>query len=115
MKELTVSIALRVIKLPIISEQLMTAFNLSPFLADQIETQWTNLTNIKWTELTDSLKFWFEVYEFTDSTMSHPFRELAAFVFTVLALHLSNADVERVFSQMNIVKNVAKSNESNVY
>ena len=35
---------------------------------------------------------------------SFTYRELADFVFCFLSLPLSNADVERLFSQMNVVK-----------
>jgi hypothetical protein len=104
MKEMTISRTLRVIKPNIINKNLINEFGIPLGVADRIETQWTNIINVEWTERLDSFKFWFEVYDFIDSTGSHPYRELAEFVFTVISLPLGNADVERLFSQMNVVK-----------
>jgi len=45
-----------------------------------------------------------EVKKFKDASGSNPFEELADFAFILLALQFSYAAVERVFSQMNLVK-----------
>lgn len=47
---------------------------------------------------------------YINSSHVHNFHELVNFVFTILGLPLSSADVERVFSQMNVVK-TKKSNK----
>ena len=45
-----------------------------------------------------------EVWAFKDASGVNPFKDLAAFAISMLVLPHSNAEVERVFSQMNIVK-----------
>lgn len=49
-------------------------------------------------------QFWAEVLSDKDSSGEQCFKELALFALSLLAMPLSNADVERVFSQMNHVK-----------
>ena len=56
-------------------------------------------------EVTNTVKFWNEVTKYRDSSGLNPFKELARFAISVLVLPHSNAEVERIFSQMNIVKN----------
>ncbi|KNC20769.1 hypothetical protein FF38_00083 [Lucilia cuprina] len=41
---------------------------------------------------------------FNDSAGNNPFKDLAKFAIEMLSLPWSNADVERVFSQLNVVK-----------
>ena len=45
-----------------------------------------------------------EVLKYTDAAGETPFEELALFALSLLALPFSNASVERVFSQMNLIK-----------
>lgn len=66
--------------------------------------QWENLTAIKWTEKLDTIAFWSEVAAYRDAAGNNPFCDLTDFVFRLLVLPLSNAEIERVFSQMNLVK-----------
>lgn len=68
------------------------------------QLQWSNLTNIKWKENKKTIQFWTEVLTYKDAAGNNPFKELAEFVFRLLILPLSNAEVERLFSQMNLVK-----------
>lgn len=42
--------------------------------------------------------------EYKDATGTNPFEELSEFAFSILLLPYSNAEVERVFSTMNLVK-----------
>lgn len=48
--------------------------------------------------------FWVEVLNYKDSRGDSAFKELALFCLSLLEMPLSNADVERVFSQMSLVK-----------
>ncbi|XP_051173505.1 uncharacterized protein LOC127289558 [Leptopilina boulardi] len=70
----------------------------------KIEHQWQNLNSVNWTDLKDTLSFWSEVNSYTDASGLNPFQELGELALTLLVLPLSNADIERVFSQMNLVK-----------
>jgi len=48
--------------------------------------------------------FWKEVCEYRDASETNPFEELCTLTMRLLVLPWSNADVERLFSQMNLVK-----------
>lgn len=48
--------------------------------------------------------FWTEVHQFKDAAGSNPFKELSMAAVSVLSLPHSNAEIERVFSQMGVVK-----------
>lgn len=47
---------------------------------------------------------WVEVFKYRDSSGEQAFKDLAQFALSLLAMPLSNADFERNFSQMAIVK-----------
>lgn len=99
---LSVNNALHAVKEPLtpLLELLLTP-------ADQIsviEGQWQNLTLIKWNESKNTVSFWSEVSRYRDASDCNPLKELAEFALSVLVLPHANADVERVFSQMAIVK-----------
>jgi len=49
--------------------------------------------------------FWCEVHNFQDAAGNFPFRQLSSGVIRMLCLPISNAEVERVFSQVTLVKN----------
>ena len=70
----------------------------------RVDFQWKNLSLIHWSEVTDCVKFWTEVSLYMDSTGQNPFRELVNVAFAVLSLPHSNAEVERIFSCVNITK-----------
>ncbi|XP_076028495.1 uncharacterized protein LOC143017594 [Oratosquilla oratoria] len=53
--------------------------------------------------LESSVAFWAEVYEKLDSAGNRKFPNISAFALALLSLPFSNANVERVFSVMNIV------------
>ncbi|XP_051798030.1 uncharacterized protein LOC127531856 [Acanthochromis polyacanthus] len=71
-----------------------------------LDTQYQAVTYHPWTnkEDTQAEAFWVEVLSYKDSSGDQAFKELALFALSLLAMPLSNADVERVFSQMNLVK-----------
>ena len=49
-------------------------------------------------------EFWLRVLKYTDAAGEQVFYELAHFALALLALPFSNAAVERMFSQMNLLK-----------
>lgn len=71
-----------------------------------LETQYEAVTFHPWTNKDDSQAeaFWVEVFNYRDSSGEQAFKDLAQFALSLLAMPLSNADVERVFSQMAIIK-----------
>lgn len=83
---------------------LLQLFVTSRDTIDVINSQYTNISFVKWTETSSTSSFWVEVFYFKDSVGNNPFKELANFALETLSLPWSNAEVERVFSQLNIVK-----------
>ncbi|CAL4248430.1 unnamed protein product, partial [Meganyctiphanes norvegica] len=84
---------------------IMELMHVSPEIIDRVEFQWRSVHLVQWTEHEDTIAFWGEVAAFKDASGSNPFKELADFSISLLILPHSNAEVERVFSQMNLVKN----------
>jgi len=72
---------------------------------NKIEIQWTKLHLIEWTNTNSTKDFWKEVGQYKDSSGENPFFELINLTKCLLVLPLSNGEVERSFSQLNIVKN----------
>ncbi|KNC29586.1 hypothetical protein FF38_08837 [Lucilia cuprina] len=79
-------------------------FNVSVDLIDAINSQYSNISYVKWTENTSATSFWSEVNLFKDSAGNNSFKDLAKFAIEMLSLPWSNADLERVFSQLNVVE-----------
>ncbi|CAI6354474.1 unnamed protein product [Macrosiphum euphorbiae] len=71
---------------------------------DKVNHQWNNVTSIKWIERINTTKFWKEVDDYVDASGNNHFNELCKLSKRIIVLPFSNADVERLFSQMNIVK-----------
>lgn len=71
---------------------------------DKINVQWANIVSIKWIEKSNTINFWGEVFNYTDANGLNSFSELPFFVLKLFVLSWSNAEVERLFSQMNNVK-----------
>lgn len=73
----------------------------------KLDQQWQRIGTVSWPEIDvlDAEKFWMKVYDHTDASGEKDFMELATFALSLLAIPVSNASVERVFSQMNLVKN----------
>lgn len=53
----------------------------------------------------EPIDFWAKVGNYTDASGERTFSNLAAYALKILCLPISNADVERVFSQVNLLKN----------
>lgn len=79
--------------------------NINVKTIDKINIQWRNLLNIKWTQISNTMEFWNEVASYTDASELHPFADVSNMAIRLLVLPWSNAEVERLFSQMNVVKN----------
>ncbi|OAF64953.1 hypothetical protein A3Q56_07339 [Intoshia linei] len=75
-----------------------------------IESQWRSIININWCDelgtdrLPDGSTFWTMVLTYRDSEGVLEFKDLALFVLKVYCIPISNAVVERVFSDLNNVK-----------
>ena len=54
--------------------------------------------------MTDTIKFWDEGMKYQDGYGANPFKELAEFALKILIFPHSNAQVERIFSQLNVTK-----------
>lgn len=84
--------------------KLAECFGYKPCEIKAMENQWRNLSVIKWNNFTETTEFWTEVREYTDSSGAKPFKELATLAVSLLSLPHSSAKVERLFSQVNLVK-----------
>ncbi|XP_044593789.1 uncharacterized protein LOC123271507 isoform X2 [Cotesia glomerata] len=78
---------------------------------DAIERQWRNLRTMRISEICDNvdenistIDFWIAVNKIENANDSKQFKDLAAFALRALSLPTSNADVERVFSVMAVIK-----------
>lgn len=75
-----------------------------PGQIERIDSQWRNLTIVKWQETSSTVTFWIEVCSYKDACGINPYLDLCELAISVLSLPHSNAEVERLFSQMNIIK-----------
>lgn len=99
---ISVENSLRVIKPDLIS--ILQHFNYTPDLIDCIQIQWKNITLVQWQNISNTLTFWAEVNDYKDANQENPYKELSDFALSLLVLPYSNAEVERLFSQMNLIK-----------
>lgn len=70
---------------------------------EKIDNQWRKIHLVEWKEININ-KFWVEVFNRSYASQTNPFLELSEFVLSLLILPVSNAEVERLFSQMNLIK-----------
>ncbi|XP_078509628.1 uncharacterized protein LOC144769412 [Lissotriton helveticus] len=70
-----------------------------------LETQWRTVTSCSFNTSSGMESFWIEVLNYRDAAGNHRFQELAMGAIKLLTLPISNAQVERVFSQMTLLKN----------
>lgn len=71
---------------------------------DTIVQQWKTIHFTEWDTSGDSVKFWAQVSKYKNAAGVNTFQELANLAIAVLSLPHSNAEVERLFSVMNMVK-----------
>ncbi|CAG5047081.1 unnamed protein product [Parnassius apollo] len=93
---------LKVVKPSIV--EIAQEFRVNAPMIEKLVSQWRNIVHIKWESLTSTVKFWNEVMQYKDAADNNPFAELCEFAMSLISLPHSNADVERVFSQMSLVK-----------
>ncbi|CAL9702146.1 unnamed protein product [Knipowitschia caucasica] len=84
----------------------------SPADIDKIVQQWRAIHLSRWNETNNTVGFWSEIWKFRDAADINPFQELAMAAVSVLSLPHSNAEVERVFSQMSVVKSKLRNRMS---
>ena len=97
---------------PVSKQSLMPIMKLrdiSQELTNEIDSQWKKLHLMSWKEHKDTLVFWGEVAACKDASGIPHFKELAEFAISLLVSPHSHAEVERVFSQMNLVKNKVRN------
>lgn len=93
---------LKVVKPSIID--IAKEFRMNASIIDRLMSQWRNIVHIKWQCTSSTVEFWNEVTNYKDAAGNNPFEDLSSLAISLLSLPHSNADIERVFSQMNIVK-----------
>ncbi|XP_050062963.1 uncharacterized protein LOC126552316 [Aphis gossypii] len=71
--------------------------------------KWRKINVLLWNETTNVVQFWVEVKNYTDACGENPLKELSELALTTLSLPFSNAEVERVFSQMNLIKSKTRN------
>uniref|UniRef100_A0A2S2P0Z6 HAT C-terminal dimerisation domain-containing protein n=1 Tax=Schizaphis graminum TaxID=13262 RepID=A0A2S2P0Z6_SCHGA len=79
--------------------------HIPPSDLSKIEIQWRKLHLIQWININSTKDFWKEVGQYRDSSGDNPFLELINLTKCLLVLPFSNGEVERSFSQLNIIKN----------
>lgn len=79
-------------------------FKSNPDTVEKIINEYHNIYFVKWANISNTELFWAEVNAFKEAGGRNTFGELAKFALELLALPWSNADVERTFSQLNLVK-----------
>ena len=98
----SVAECLRVVKEPIVD--LAASFGYSAESIERIDIQWRQLTIVQWQETASTVKFWNEVCHYKDAAGINPYLDLCQLAISILSLPHSNAEVERLFSQLNLVK-----------
>lgn len=73
---------------------------------NRLENEWQALCLEQWPQecLTDTISSWLQVNEEKNSMGQKIFSNIASLALALLSLPFSNASVERIFSQMNVVQ-----------
>lgn len=79
---ISVKNTLQVIKDPL--TPLAQFLNVENKIIDKINIQWSNILNVKWTETSNTIKFWNEVACYTDASGSYPFAEVSDLAMRIL-------------------------------
>lgn len=83
-----------------------------PATTDKIINQWRSIHLQKWGKMTNTVAFCAEVKKYRDSAGINPYEDLASAAVSVLLIPHSNAEVERLFSQMGVIKNKLRNRMS---
>ena len=75
----------------------------------EIEQKFRLLKSMSWAS-TETDDFWIKVHTYKDVTGNYPFRVLSSGVIKMLVLPASNAEIERVYSQVTEVKTKKRAN-----
>lgn len=70
----------------------------------EIESQWRAITCVTWSKMDSTEAFWCEVNTYQNASGWNPFGALAKFALAMMVMPYSNAEVERSFSELNLVK-----------
>lgn len=72
---------------------------------DNLENEWNVVNLDQWPKscLEDSVDFWAEVSEKKNSAGEQKYPNISSLALALFSLPFSNASVERIFSQMNVV------------
>lgn len=84
--------------------ELLLNFNKNQEDVAKVDEQWRQIHLLSWKNTKNTKEFWYEVLNFKDLAGENRFEDLATFAISLLVLPHSNADVERLFSMMNVVK-----------
>ena len=68
------------------------------------EIQYRKIHFNNWSSTKETESFWSQVLSYQDASGSNSFKEIAGFAIWPLIMPHSNAEVEQVFSGMNIIK-----------
>lgn len=79
------------------------------FQITNIITQYENIHLVKWQNVNNTIMFWHEVSNYSNANEENPFKDRCDLALSFLVLSFSNAEVERIFSQLNIVKNKTRN------
>lgn len=71
---------------------------------DKTMQQWRTIQLRSWEATDNTIQFWCKVWRHRDSAGLNLFEELCSAALSVLCLPHSNVEVERLFSQMSVVK-----------
>jgi len=96
------------VKQPLSSSELFNLYRGDPGLFD---TQYRVVSLVQCNTNEDITEE--EVYQYKDASGKRAFEELALFALSMLSLLLSNADVERAFFQVNIIKSKLQNRMAN--
>ncbi|CAG5022721.1 unnamed protein product [Parnassius apollo] len=86
-------------------------FGFTPEIIDKIMQQWHILHINKW-HSEEIVQFWVEVKKFSNSSGDNIYQDISTLALTCLTLPHFNAEVERLFSQINLVKNKQRNRTS---
>lgn len=84
-------------------------FGIENSVIEKIDLQWRTINLMIWKNTNSAVIFWAEVNEFKDAAGVNPFKELANLALSILSLPWSNAACERIFSQMDLIKNKTRN------
>ena len=84
-------------------------FDQHPVALAEMEAKFRQIKTLSWNSTTTS-DFWCKVHNYQDANGDFPFRILSQGAIKILTLPISNAEVERAFSQVTNVKSKKRSN-----